>query len=124
MESQADQEFIGMCRQKAAQGVKLLRVHVVEKPFTPYVSWEIEFYKVVNQRLAGESVFLVDKNDIQNTDLPGGDLMIFDRQKAVVNAYDCHGRVMAETFYDKPNELKPLLEIRDKIVRIAKPLNA
>jgi hypothetical protein len=122
MSGEADQEFIAMCRDKVSKGVNLLRIHLVEHPLTPYLEWEIEHYKKVNQRLAGERVFLADKNGLGSIKIPSGDLMIFDSQKAVVNTYDSEGRMAAETFYDQPGELEPWLKIQRQAMKTAKPL--
>ncbi|MFH0937030.1 MAG: hypothetical protein V1808_01930 [Candidatus Daviesbacteria bacterium] len=52
---------------------KKIRIHIVEKPYTPYLEWEIEHYKHVNIPLAGEEVYLVNKNQVSDLDIPNGD---------------------------------------------------
>jgi len=52
---------------------------------------EMEYYKRVSIPLRGEQVFVVRKSDLNSSDLPDGDLMIFDKRRVIVNSYDQTG---------------------------------
>ena len=39
-----NREWVESCQEKIRQGVRLMRVHVVDKPYSPYIEWELEHY--------------------------------------------------------------------------------
>ncbi len=116
-------EWIESCQKKLEQGVKLIRLHVVNKPYSPYIKWELEHYRYVNVPKCGEQVYLVDKADISVLELPHGDVMIFDRTRAVVNAYNPQGLVISQTFYDESDDISQLLELVKKLKKLAQPMH-
>lgn len=115
-------QFTKNCQQKLKQGVKLIRIHVVEEPYTPYLEWEIEFYKHISIPLRGEKVYLLKRSETSDFSLPGGDIMIFDKKRVVVNAYNEHGQMTHETFYDENDDIGRFLELRKTLIKRAKPL--
>jgi hypothetical protein len=122
MEAEDLSDWIESCGQKLAQGVKLLRYHVVETPYSPYIEWEIEVYKRINVPKCGELVFLVDKAALGGLQLPPGDLMIFDAARAVVNDYDAHGRVTNRTFYDETDYISKFLKLARTLKKTGRQL--
>lgn len=122
MKAEANPEWVESCRQKIKGGVKLIRVHIVDEPPTPYVEWELEHYKYVNIAQCGEQVLLVRKSDVDNLQIPMGDIMIFDDQKAVVNEYDSSGRMTSQTFYDENDDISTCLTLKEQLLNVAKPL--
>jgi hypothetical protein len=110
-----------MCREKQNAGVLMRRIRVIEKPYTPYTEWEIEFYKQVNIP-GGEQIFIIDKQDVANFDLPSGDLMIFDNKEVVVCAYDKTGRVMQQTFYSENDNIAEFLRLKHDLLPLVRPL--
>jgi hypothetical protein len=117
-----DPEFTIDCQHKLSQGVKLLRVHTIEEPLSPYMEWEIEYYKHVSIRLRGELIFIVRKADLRGLELPDGDLMIFDNKRAILNSYDQNGQVVAADFYDEHDGIGGFLELRKALMKFAQPL--
>ncbi|MGH7157002.1 MAG: DUF6879 family protein [Candidatus Saccharimonadales bacterium] len=71
----------------------------------------------------GESTYLVYKPHVGGLKLPPGDLMIFDKHRAVVNTYNKNGLMTDQTFYDEQdNLLSNFLELRHQLLGLAKPL--
>jgi hypothetical protein len=124
LRAEADPEWINQCQAKLKQGVKLVRVHLVEEPFTPYLQWELEHYKYVNVPRCGERVHLVNKSELIGLEIPPGDIIIFDKIRAVVNDYDARGLMTRQTFYDKNDDINNFLELRKQLIKLAKPLPA
>lgn len=104
------------CREKAEAGVQLTRIHVVDYPLSDYVQWEIEVYKTHNISQGKESVYLVDRKDLADLDLPAGDFMIFDKKQVVVNDYDETGYAYQQTFYDEGDDIGRFLELREALL--------
>ncbi len=115
LETDQEPEFTADCRRKRAEGVDLRRIHVVDRPLTPYMEWEIENYKLISVRRRGERVCLIDRAGVRELDLPGGDLMLFDDSRAIVNSYDRTGRLVKADFYDERDDLSRFLELRQAI---------
>jgi len=116
-------DFTQKCRQSVESGVKMLRIHVLERPLTPYMAWELEFYRQISIPLRREQVFLINKAECADLELPSGDFMIFDQQRAVLNEYQS-GRMTHQNFYDQSDNLEPFLALRAALISRAKPLNS
>jgi len=114
-------EWVKQCQEKISAGVKLTRIHIVEEKFSPYLEWEFEYYKQINIPLCGEKVFLCKKNDLQNIDIPNGDVMIFDLQKIVKNTYTAKGKMIEQTFHENEN-IDKFLELREELLKRSTPL--
>ena len=117
-----DPEFTADCRQKAALGVKLYRVHIIDETLSPYMEWEINYYKHISIPLRGEQVSIIRRADLNGLDLPAGDLMIFDKRRAIVNSYDQTGLMTQADFYDEHDSISHFLELRKGLKFLAKPI--
>jgi len=117
-----DPEFTKDCRTKLDQGVKLIRVHIIAEPASPYMLWELEYYKHISIPLRGEQVSIVHKADAAGLDLPVGDLMIFDGRRAIENSYDKNGRLVQADFYDERDDLSRFLELKKALESRSRPL--
>ncbi len=115
-------KWANSCRKKASQGVKLIRIHIVDQPLTPYIQWEIEHYKLVNIPQCGERVYLLDRSELAGLDLPKGDIMIFDKKRVRLNCYDSKGLVKSAIFYDEYDNISDFLALRKKLIELARPL--
>lgn len=80
-----------------------------------------EFYEHINIP-GGEQVFIVDKDDASNLDLPTGDLMMFDNKRVAVCAYDPTGRMTQQTFYDDSDDITTFLQLKHDLLALARPL--
>jgi len=117
-------KWVANCRKKRLQGVQLIRIHVVEEPFTSYLDWEIHHYKLINVPKCGEKVYLINRSETTDLALPDGDVMIFDKKRVVVSAYDQSGRMAEQTFFDAENgdDIKHYLELRQALKDRARAL--
>ncbi|MGQ0575958.1 MAG: DUF6879 family protein [Pseudonocardia sp.] len=77
-----------LVRSNVARGVMMRRVHVVTRPWTPYVRFEVEQHYPHN-REAGEDVRLVQVEDVW--DAP--DFWMVDDRRAWLLVYDTGGRM-------------------------------
>jgi hypothetical protein len=118
----SDNEWLKICRNKVKQGVKLLRIHIIEEPLSPYVEWEIEAYKAKNIPFGGEKVHLINRSEVKDLNIPAGDLMIFDKKRAIVNTYSGRGRMTHQTFYGEPDDISHFLGLRKKLIKRAQAL--
>ncbi len=119
-----DPEFTSDCRQKLSQGVKLLRVHVIERPLSAYMGWELEYYSRVSIPRRGENVFTVERADVTRAALPAGDLIMFDGRRVILNSYGKNGLLESADFYDEQDDLSRFLALRKTVLEHAKPLLA
>ena len=122
LKTDEEPDFTKLCRQKTAQGVKLMRYHVFEEPMRSYLQWEIELYKSISIPIRGERVFLVNKKDLAKIKLPIEDFMLFDTSRAIVNKYDENGLMTHATFYDEGDDLSKFLDLKKFVVLHAKEL--
>jgi len=109
------------CQQKCDQGVTLRRVRILEEPYTPYTAWELEYFKLVNLP-GGEQIFVIDKDNLGEVSLPGGDVVIFDDQRAVANTYDKTMRMEEQAFYTGSNSIAGFLALKESLLQMAAPL--
>ena len=104
------------CREKVERGVTLTRIHVVDYPLSKYMEWEIELYKTRNIPLGKETIYLVDRKNIADLDLPNGDLMMFDQTNVVIGNYNQTGYASSQDFYDETDDIAKFLELRKKLL--------
>lgn len=100
------------------KGIKKTRVHIVEKPYTPYLEWEIEGYKRFNIPYVGEDVFLLDKELTGSIWLPEGDMLIFDQKRAISNHYDKNGKCIGADIYDEKDDIYKFLELKEALLKM------
>lgn len=102
---------------------KSIRIHIVEEPYSEYLLWEIEHYKLVNIPLAREEVFLVQKQSIEGLNLPDGDFMIFDDRRVVRNYYTPERKMYKADFYDESDDISKFLVLKSQLLSLAEPMN-
>ncbi len=101
--------------------VKKTRVHVVERPYSPYIEWEIEGYKRVLAQATGEDIRLVDQDELGQRWLPDGDFWIFDDDRVIQYHYEGTHTVSADV-YDTGDDISKFLELRESLIAKSKPL--
>ncbi len=102
--------------------IKKIRIHIVKLPLTPYLEWEIEWYKAFNIPKVGEQIFLINQNKAvkQGIKLPKGDLIILDNTTVIVNEYESkQGGVIGSRVYVGPEEIKPFLKLKKQLLKLA-----
>ncbi len=93
-----------------ARGAVFRRVHVVERPLSDYLRWEVEQYKL-NAR-HGEKIRLVEANSTH--DVPT-DFWLFDRRHAFDMRYDEGGRFQGVIEVTDPAEVDRRIEAMDQL---------
>ena len=118
-ESMKDSEWI-----KSSQNNKFkkIRLHIVEEPYSQYLLWEIEHYKLVNIPLLGEEIFLVRKEDVKDLVIPDGDFMIFDDKRVARNHYTSDGRMYNVDFYYEEDDITTFLDFKKALMEKASKL--
>ncbi len=103
----------------AKPNIRKVRFHIVENPYTPYLEWEIEAcYKHSNIPKAKEDVYLIEKNEVFDLDLPDGDFSIFDSERVVKFIYDvAKGVSTAAEVYDHGDDIGRFLRVRDALLK-------
>src|SRR3989338_8447045 len=92
-------------KQATSTSAKKIRVRIVEQPYSPYLEWELEIYKIFNIPLAGEVIYFVDRMDVKDLSIPDGDFMIFDNKCVVRNYYTPEGRMYKADFYYEKDDI-------------------
>lgn len=103
---------------KGKEKVKKTRVHIVEKPLSPYLEWEIELYKLINIPIVGEEVYLLDKKYTENVPAPEDDIMVFDTKRVIANHYDHKGYFLSADIYDEEDDISKFLELREMLLKM------
>lgn len=112
--------WVALCGQSPAHK---RRFHIVDKPYTSYLQWELELYKHVNIPLAREEVYLVPRKDIAQLKLPVGDIMIFDQKRVVQNHYTPEGQLTTMDFYEAGQDnIDTFLQLREELPKYAMPV--
>lgn len=119
LKSNTQQKWIQACQTKVQSGVKLIRIHIVEQPYSQYLQWEIEHYKHINIPQCGEKVFLVNENYTKNFSIKPKDMMIFDNKRVVVTDYDATGLMTRQTFYDETDDISSSLQFKNQLMHFA-----
>lgn len=106
----------------SARNISKTRVHVVEKPYTPYLEWEIEGYK---HSITGEQIFLAPKAKLDHTLIPAGDFWIFDDSMAVEYIYEGpQGNPIGGYVYGVGSNIDRLRVARDAVLQCGIPLSS
>ena len=112
-------EWIKACQSKVNNGISLIRIHIVDEPYSKYLEWEMEAYKYINKPLCGEKINIIPRSKINDLDIPKGDFMIFDNKRVVVNNYSDNGLMTHQTFYDETDDISLFLELRESLLNIS-----
>lgn len=109
----SNNEWIRECQRA---NFKRIRIHIVSKPYTKYLEWELSCYKHLNIPLCGEDVYLVDGIQVEDLKIPKGDFVIFDMKSVVQNHYDHLGKAIKMDFYTSPDDITYYLNLREKLL--------
>jgi len=102
----------------AANPATKARVHVVERPFTTYLEWEIACcYREMILPAATEQVSLVEATDVRST-LPPGDFWIFDETTVFEWRYEATALVGA-IVSSSSGDVDRALQLRDELTAAA-----
>lgn len=107
--------------QTSSKPITKIRIHVVDGPYSEYLQWEIEHYKMVNVPLGKERVYLVNRKDVPDYKL--GDFMMFDDRKVTRSHYSPGGRMETMDIYQN-EPIDEFLAAKEMLMKYAKELEA
>ncbi|MGW7028165.1 DUF6879 family protein [Streptomyces xanthophaeus] len=85
-------------------GKRMVRVHILSRPLTPYLRYELSWGYRTNMT-AGEEFHILDITDRENPLFGVPDFWLFDSREPVVLNYDDNGAFTGPTFFAAPREL-------------------
>ncbi len=97
-----------------AKPVRKIWTHVVKKPYTPYMQWELEAYKLDTAKVT--ELYLVPSDRVVDLDIPDGDFWIFD-QKRVIRWHYKNTQVISGDVYDESDDIGYFLKLRENFLK-------
>ncbi|MFI0780058.1 DUF6879 family protein [Streptomyces sp. NPDC021212] len=115
-------EWVAELRSHTGRGRRIYRVHVLSRPLTPYLRFELGWGYRTNQS-GGEEFFILDTTD-QSNPLEGvRDFWLFDAQTPVTMHYDASGAVTGRE--SLPDErAQEFIGYRDTALALAESFSA
>lgn len=101
--------------------INKVRIHIVAKPYNPYIEWEIEHYKISNIPLGGEKVSLIDEAVIDDGTYKG-DFMVFDDTFVADSHYDESGKMYEMDFYDENDDITKFIKSKNFLLQHSTPV--
>jgi len=105
-------------RMLKSKNVTKTRIHIVQKPYSPYLEWELEAYRRTNIP-AGEKIYIVNSESVVPLQIP--DFFIFDNERAIESKYDSSGRVESMNIYDRGENIEKFLNYKKELLKVAEP---
>lgn len=117
-----NESWLSEVRAHTGGGKRIYRVHVVSRPLTPYLRFELGWGYRKNAT-GGEEFFILDTTGKPNPLKGAEDFWLFDERTAVVMHYDHAGAVTGrETIPD--GQAQEFVAIRDAALAHAEPFSA
>ncbi|MBV7244954.1 DUF6879 family protein [Streptomyces sp. MW-W600-10] len=104
-------DWLDEVRKHVDAGRRMYRVHVVSRPLTPYLRYELGWGYTTNMT-AGEEFFILDVTDREHPMPEAPDFWLFDEQVAGVMEYDGEGRFLGSELVEG-DQVSGLLAYRD-----------
>ncbi|CAM5657245.1 DUF6879 family protein [Streptomyces microflavus] len=102
-------EYTDRLRRQVAQGRSQGRVHVLTRPLSDYLRFELHHYYRAHSS-AGEEIRILDVTDRPNLLEGAQDFWLFDRSEVVLMNYHSDGRQISREVFD--GDVGPFLEYR------------
>ncbi|MFC4630475.1 DUF6879 family protein [Promicromonospora alba] len=118
-ESYKSADWVDTVRNITRAGKRIYRVHVLSRPLTPYLRFELGWGYHRNAA-AGEEFFILDTTDRENPIPDAPDFWLFDGQTAGAMNYDGQGKYLGAEF-PGPDRLSEFLAYRDTALAHAEP---
>jgi hypothetical protein len=119
------QAWMAAVRQAIASGKHLGRVHVLSRPLSPYLEYELATYP--ENALAGEDVRIADAGEHPELADLGPDFWLLDDEMpapaVLLMAYDDAGRFLSLDHTTDPAVVARCRRVRDLAVRCSVPLS-
>ncbi|WP_399089026.1 DUF6879 family protein [Streptomyces sp. BBFR2] len=111
--------WVAELRKRSAGGKRIYRVHVLSRPLTPYLQYELGWGYWKNMT-GGEEFFILDTTEQPNPFEGVPDFWLFDSQTIAVLNYDDEGGFLG-TQELSADRVEEYLAIRDKAMEQAVP---
>ncbi|MGW5676271.1 DUF6879 family protein [Streptomyces sp. NPDC003860] len=115
-----NEAWVSEVRGNTASGKRMYRVHVLSRPLTPYLRFELGWGYWKNMA-AGEEFFILDTTEIPNPLGDVEDFWLFDAESAVVMYYSDGAVSGRETVVGDP--AREFVTIRDVAMAHAEPFS-
>lgn len=120
LELPEDDEWLETIHNAKSRGASMKRVHVIEKPLSDYIRFELKAYEY-NQR-AGEDIFLLDHDDYLALNLGElNDFWLFDDEFVLNMVYAEDGTFTRSE--PVVQSIKKYIDVRDALLAVSVPLN-
>ncbi|TQF05903.1 hypothetical protein E6W39_31355 [Kitasatospora acidiphila] len=100
-------------------GKRMYRVHIVSRPLTDYLRFELAWGYQRNMA-AGEEFFILDTTDRENPIPEAPDFWLFDDETVAAMSYDGNGKYLGVEFLG-PGQLAEFLAYRNTALARAEP---
>ena len=114
------QEWMAAVRQAVAEGRRIGRVHVLRRPLTPYLAYELATYPENVE--AGEDVRIADLDQHPELADLDTDFWLLDDELVLVMDYDPEGRFLSLTPTSDPSVLRRCRRRRDLAIARSIPV--
>jgi len=105
------------------EGRDRIRVRVIDDALTPFTEWELELFARVHVPTFGDTIYLLPRAALTRTDVPSGDVVIFDDRCGYVNGYDdAHdGTLQYRTLVDADHgdRIDDLIQLEERLMQLA-----
>ncbi|KIQ61557.1 hypothetical protein TR51_19600 [Kitasatospora griseola] len=118
-ESYKSAPWVDTVRTATGAGKRMYRVHILSRPLTPYLRFELGWgYR--RNAMAGEEFFILDITGRENPIPDAPDFWLFDGQAVGAMSYDGEGKYLGAEFVDA-DRVSEFLAYRDIALAHAEP---
>ena len=109
--------------QRMQSNTTITPVRITEKPYIPYLEWEIECLYSVFEKTKTETIYLLPVEELDGVVLPESDLWVFDNNAALQFTFDGTQNATAGAIVIEESEIQPYLLLRDTLIALATNAN-
>ncbi|MGW8376857.1 DUF6879 family protein [Streptomyces sp. ODS28] len=113
--------WVAELRSLTAKGQRIYRVHILSRPLTPYLRFELGWGYHKNQT-GGEEFFILDTTDRANPLAGVPDFWLFDSETVGALEYDASGAFLGPEVLG-PERTQEFVEYRDRALAHAEPFD-
>jgi hypothetical protein len=115
------EDWCQFVHEKVRLGRTIQRVHIVSKPLTPYIKFEIDWRYSYSSN-AGEDIYLLERAKIPSSLNVAHDFWLFDDQILILMHYDVNGSFCSVERENDPHVISAYREASISILSLATPL--
>ncbi|MBD0738609.1 DUF6879 family protein [Streptomyces sp. CBMA29] len=112
-------DWVKEVREATAAGKRIYRVHVLSRPLTPYLRFELGWGYRKNMT-GGEEFFILDTTEQANPLIGVDDFWLFDSEDVAAMSYDTEGKFLGSDVLP-PVRTAEFIRYRDTALAIAEP---